>query len=145
MESGKVLVTVAGFRVLGTEKFGGKSIRWRSLLFSSKTLRTVSGQWGWGRASLHPPPCTFQSSVCRASPVNTSSHRLSGGGRFNWTGFGRTSAHVRAGPPGLRSALLSTWRLRQRVGRYQRTGPEHRTSQERLKFYVVLVGVRQFI
>lgn len=136
------------FRVLGTEKFGGKSIRWCSLLFSSlllqdteDSLRTV----GVGGLACTPPTCTFQSSMCRASPVNTSSHRLSGGGCFNWTGFGRASAHVRAGLPCLSSALLSTWRLRQRVGRYQRTGPEHRTSQERLKFNVVLVGVRQFI
>lgn len=47
-----------------------------SLLFSSKTLRTVSGQWGWGRTSLHPPPAL--SKVACAGPArSTPPHTVS--------------------------------------------------------------------
>lgn len=80
-------------------------------------------------------------------------HLLSGGG-CSWEGaLGRTetptwpSESKGCAPVHLKSALclfsalLSTWRLRQRVGRYQRTGPETPHQSERLKFYVVLIRV----
>lgn len=89
------------------------SLSFSSLQDTEDSLRTV--------ASLHPS-CTLQGSVRRASPVNTSSHRLSGGGWSCWTGFGPDVCAREGQAPCLSSALQSTWRLQQRVGRYQRKG-----------------------
>lgn len=126
------------FRVLGTEKFRANPSD-GALFFPSLLSKTVSGQWGWG-ASLHPS-CTLRSSMRRASPVNTSSHQLSGGGCFRWTGYG---PGVRARPPvyPLRYGLQGDYSKESDGIRGRACAPH---QSEHLKFYVVLVGVQQFI
>lgn len=105
-------------------------------------LRWVSS--GWVGSTL---PNTFQVSSGRASPINTSSPPplwskgclLEGQGKPP-CGLKASARWCLASPLSIRSTLVYTERLRQRVGRYQRTGLTPPQS-ERPKFCFVLINV----
>ncbi len=106
-----------------------------------ETWRTVSG------SNL---PHAFQVSTCRASPIYASSHPSLEQKGACWKGSARrgkpppvwkaSARRCLVSPLSILSAFVYTERLRQRVGRYQRTGLTPHQS-ERLKFCFVLVSV----